>query len=76
MPNQPPTSSLSRSPSTSRNETEFSRPSTPNTVEYASSDISVIVRNVMSTNVYSCSWLASFHHRRQRVMFSGVGSKT
>ena len=27
VPNQPPTSSLSRSPSTSRNETEFSRPS-------------------------------------------------
>ena len=31
---------------------------------------------LMRTKVVSCSVFANFHHRRQRPMFSGVGSKT
>ena len=53
----------------------FFSPSRPKTVEYASSEVNRIVRNVMRTNVKSCSRLANFHHPRHADMFLAVGSK-
>jgi hypothetical protein len=35
----------------------------------------VIVTMLTPANVHTCSTLAKRHHRRQRSMFSGVGSK-
>ena len=47
----------------------------PKSVECASIDVRQIVSTVTSTKVTNCSTLANRHHRRQRAMLAGVGSK-
>ena len=54
----------------------FGRPGRPNSVAWASTDVSTIVTAVTSANASACSRPAKRHQRRQRARFASVTGNT
>ena len=73
-PNHAPTMTCICSPCRRRKSAFCGRSGRPWTVEYATIDMNTMVRNDSAANVTACSTFAMRHQRRQRPMFSAVGS--